>query len=98
MSFPPDVIPIEMRGMSIFTALIFGFVGIGFGFIWGIMKKDFGTINSRLNVHSKKLDERSEDITDIKINVAKTQISIESIEKILANLQKQSNYCNTHLK
>lgn len=88
MTFPPDIIPIEMRGMSIFTALVFTFIAIGFWFIWGTMRKELKDINNRLDSHSKKLDERREDITDIKVNIAKMQISIENIEEIMKKIWK----------
>lgn len=92
MTFPPDIMPIEMHGMSIFTALTLTFIAIGFtlgfGFMWGVMKRDFQIINTRLDSHSKKLEERINDISKIRSDMSGMLQSIKNIEKMIEKIYK----------
>lgn len=83
-----NFIPIENRGMSILTALTFFFAGVGIGFMWSVMKREFKRINKELERHDTKLEERSMDIAEMKTDIALTRQSIQNIEEILKMQRK----------
>lgn len=78
-----DFIPIENRGMSVLTALTFFFAGVGLGFMWSVMKREFKRINKELEKHETKLDERCQDIAEMKTDIALTRQSIQNIEEMM---------------
>ncbi|MDP2754426.1 MAG: hypothetical protein Q8P40_08560 [Nitrospirota bacterium] len=81
-----NIIPIELRGMSIFTLIFFGFTGIAFKFVWDIMKKELKDINTRLDQHSKKLEDRNKDISEMRTDIALTLQAIKNIEKMIKRM------------
>lgn len=82
-----NFIPLENRGMSILTALTFFFAGIGLGFMWSVMKREFKRINKELDKHSIKLEERCTDIAEMKTDIALTRQSIQNIEEMMKHLR-----------
>lgn len=83
MDFPIGIIPVEMRGMSIFTLIIFAFLGVLYKLFWDYIKKEMSDINTRLDNHNKKIDDRSQDIADMKTDIALTRQSIQNIEEMM---------------
>ncbi len=83
MSFPPEFFPIEFRGMSIITAVSFFFIGIGVGFMWSVMKREFKRINKELDRHESKLEDRNKDISEMKTDIALTRQSVQNIEEMI---------------
>lgn len=79
----PDFIPIELRGMSILTALTFFFYAAGFGFFYNTLKREFKHVNQRLQRHDDRLDAGQEDMAEMKTNIALTLQSVTRMERIL---------------
>ncbi len=79
----PDFVPIELRGMSILTALAFFFYTAGFGFFYTTLKRDFKRINTVLQKHEEKLEKTNGDIAEMKTNIALTLQTVTRMERIL---------------
>lgn len=81
----PDFIPIELRGMSILTALTFFFYTAGFGYFYSVMKREFRHMDQKIKKHEDKLDAGQTDMAEMKTNIALLLQSMNRIEKRLEN-------------
>jgi len=80
-----------MRGMSVFTAISFFFIGIGVGFMWSVMKREFKRINIEIDKHTEKLEERYQNIADMKTDIALTRQSIQNIEAMIKMMRRDGD-------
>ena len=85
--FPPEFIPIVNHGMSIFTAGIFFFMGIGSVFLYSLFKRELQRINTKIESQSKITADKIND-TDDKVDLLFTKIdnSNSDIADIKANI------------
>ncbi len=83
-----SLIPVEIRGMSIFSLILFAFLGIMAKMGWSYMRKELKDINDRLDKHSQKIDDRSADIAEMKTDIALTRQSIQNIEEMMKMMRK----------
>lgn len=60
----PDFIPIETHGMSIFTAIIFFFLGVGMAFFYQMATRECKRINEEIKRVCKDKDEKINDTND----------------------------------
>jgi cell division protein FtsL len=88
MDVLPSFIPINLDGMSIFTAITFFFVFIGAGVMVNYMKQELTRINDEIQKHEKKLGETQVDISEMKTNIALTLQTVTRMEKILDRKHK----------
>ena len=71
--FPPEFIPIVNHGMSIFTAGIFFFMGIGSVFLYFLFKRELQRINTKIESQSKITADKIND-TDNKVDLLFSKI------------------------
>ena len=90
--FPVEFVPVEFRGMSIITAIILSSLGLGLGFYYTTIKREFKRVQDNfkrvdkvLEAHDEKLDKNHDDIGDMKTNIALIHQSTTRIEKLLEN-------------
>lgn len=79
----PDFVPVELRGMSIITAIILFFYGAGSGFVYSLFKREFKRVGDALKRHEERLEENRDDIAGMKTNIALTLQSVTRMERIL---------------
>lgn len=84
----PDFIPIELRGMSILTALTFFFYTVGFGYFYSTLKREFKMINAKITMHEEKLENGRETMAEMKTNIALTLQTVTRMERILERRQE----------
>ncbi len=85
----PDFIPIELRGMSILTALTFFFYTVGFGYFYSVMKREFRHMDQKIKKHDDRLDAGQTDMAEMKTNIALTLQTVTRMERILEKRGKE---------
>uniref|UniRef100_A0A6M3LXD9 Uncharacterized protein n=1 Tax=viral metagenome TaxID=1070528 RepID=A0A6M3LXD9_9ZZZZ len=85
--FPPEYLPLESHGMSVFTALTFFFIGVGSVFMYNLFRRELKRINNKIEAHSKATTEKIKD-TNEKVDLLFTKIdnSNSDIAKIMADI------------
>ena len=85
--FPPEYFPIVNHGMSVFTAGIFFFMGIGSVFLYSLFKRELQRINTKIESQAKITTEKIKD-TNEKVDLLFTKIdnSNSDIADIKANI------------
>jgi hypothetical protein len=78
-----NFIPIEYRGMSILTLLVFCFCFIGFGVYSGMVKREIARIDTDIEEQCKRITTGNDSINDMKTDVALLLQSVTRIEKML---------------
>jgi hypothetical protein len=78
-----NFIPIEYRGMSILTLLVFCFCFIGFGVYSGMVKREITRLDTDIAEQSKRISSGNNSINDMKTDVALLLQSVTRIEKML---------------
>ena len=85
MSLMPDFIPIEMEGMSVITALCLFFIVIGEIVL-------FKWVFHMCHEHDITIEKVKADLTEMKVDVAETNVSVKGIEKSLVDITKSSRH------
>ena len=85
--FPPEYLPLESHGMSVFTALTFFFIGVGSVFMYNLFRRELKRINNKIEAHSKATTEKIKD-TNEKVDLLFTKIdnSNSDIADIKSNI------------
>jgi len=90
--FPPEFIPIVNHGMSIFTAGIFFFMGIGSVFLYSLFKRELQRINTKIESQAKITTEKIKDVNSkvdlLFAKVDDTNISISDIKTHIAGMHE----------
>lgn len=86
----PEFIPIELRGMSILTALILFFMLIGWGsYFWWDRREHMyvshrvSEVDDKVTTLFEKIDETNKDISSMKSNMAGIREAVEWIKKYM---------------
>lgn len=79
----PDFVPIELRGMSIITAVVLFFYGAAGVFTYNLIKREFVRIGKEITRHEAKLEVGQEIMAEMKTNIALTLQSVTRMERIL---------------
>lgn len=97
--FPPEFIPVEMRGISIITALIFFFLGVGGWFYFGWDRREHTRLQAhttieaddlggKINTLFDKMDNSNKDISDIKAHIAGVHEAVDWIKTFMESKVK----------
>ena len=91
----PEFIPIELRGMSVITALVFFFMFIGWGSYFWWDRREHSHVNHKvINVDDKvdllfsKFDGANEDISEMKAHMSGIHEAVEWIKKYMETNKK----------
>ena len=60
----PPYIPIEFRGMSIITAIVFFFLGTGCTFVYQLFRREFKRVSLEVDRISKEADNKIKDTNE----------------------------------
>ena len=85
--FPPEYFPIVNHGMSVFTAGIFFFMGVGSVFLYSLFRRELKRINTKIEAQTKATADKIKD-TDDKVDTLFTKIdnSNNDIAEIKSNI------------
>ena len=91
----PEFVPIELRGMSVLTALIFCSIFIGWGsYFWWDRREHSYLNNQAVEVDDKvdllfsKFDDANGDISEMKAHMAGIHEAVEWIKKYMETNKK----------
>ncbi len=86
--FPPEFIPIELRGMSIITATFVFFMSIGGGFAYQLFKREFKridlVINHTVNEINTKIGDTNDEVSQLFEKFDQTNHDITEIKTHVA--------------
>lgn len=71
----PDFIPINMTGMSIFSAIFFIIIGVGFKWLY-----------DRSIIQDKKIETVNKNLNNMKVDIAETKVIVQSIKESMGDL------------
>ena len=91
----PDFVPVELRGMSVITALVFFFMFIGWGSYFWWDRREHTCVNQKVvEVDDKvdllfsKFDDANGDISEMKAHMAGIHEAVEWIKKYMETNKK----------
>ena len=63
--FPPEFFPVEFRGMSVITAGIFFFIGVGSVFMYNLFRRELTRINTKIESQAKVTTESTNKVDNL---------------------------------
>ena len=86
----PEYIPLELHGMSIFTAIIITVMFVGWGSYFWWDRREHTYVNNhvievedKVNILFEKIDETNKDISSMKSHMAGIHEAVEWIKKYM---------------
>ena len=71
----PDFIPINMTGMSIFSAIFFIIIGVGFKWLY-----------DRSIIQDNKIETINKNLNNMNVDIAETKVIVQSIKESMGDL------------
>ena len=85
---PPDFTPICYEGMSFVTAICLSFGGTVLGLIVWFFRREIARLDKRIDEQTQSMRIFSQNMVELRTDIAVVQESIDNIEKMMADLNR----------